>query len=101
MLILEQSKAFIIPTSSSSHINVYELEALLVAFDIWAQSWQQCKVIVYTDNTTTFNGLTILILCGPGNKLLRKLLLIVTQNDIIIEACWIKSADNGLADALF
>ena len=69
---LEQSKAFMTPTSSSSHINVHELEALLVAFDIWAQSWHQSKVIVYTDNTTAFNGLTNLTLGGPGNKPLRK-----------------------------
>ena len=97
---LEQSKAFITPTSSTSHINVHELEALLVAFDIWAKLWHQCKVIVYTDNTTAYNGLTNLTLRGPGNKPLRKLLLLAAQNDIIIEACWIKSADNGLADAL-
>lgn len=34
ILILEQNKAFIIPTSSSSHIYVYELEGLIVEFDI-------------------------------------------------------------------
>ena len=97
---LEQKKAFIIPTSSSSHINVHELEALLVAFDIWAKSWHKCKVIVYTDNTTAFNGLSNLTLRGPGNKPLRQLLLLAAQHDIIIEARWIKSEDNGLADAL-
>ena len=86
--------------NKQSHINVHELEALLVAFDIWAQSWHQSKVIVYTDNTTAFNGLTNLTLRGPGNKPLRKVLLLAAQNDIVIEARWIKSADNGLADAL-
>ena len=98
--ILEQSKAFITPTSSSSHINVHKLGALLVAFDIWAQSWQQCNVIIYTDNIIAFNSLTKLTLYRPSKKSLQKLLLIVVQNDIIINTRWIKSADISLADAL-
>lgn len=89
-----------IPISSSSYINVHELEALLVVFDIWAKSEHQSKVIVFINNTTAFNGLTNLTLRGPGNKPLRKILLLAAQNGIVIEAHWIKSADNGLADAL-
>ena len=49
---LEQSKAFIAPVEDSTHINVHELEALLVAFHLWAPNWQQSKVIIYTNNTT-------------------------------------------------
>lgn len=97
---LEQNKAFLAPIGSSAHVSVHELEALLVAFGIWACSWQQSKVITYTDNTTAFSGLTNLTLRGPGNKPLRKILLLAAQNDIVIEARWIKSEDNGLADAL-
>ena len=97
---LEQSKAFITSSSSASHINVHELEGLLVTFDIWAKLWHQCKVIVYTDNTTAYNSLTNLTLRSPANKPLQKLLLLTAENNVIIEACWIKSGDNGLADAL-
>ena len=65
---LEQSKAFIAPVEDSTHINVHELEALLVAFHLWAPNWQQSKVIIYTDNTTAYNGLTNLTLRGLANK---------------------------------
>lgn len=85
ILILEQSKAFITPTSISSYINIHELEVLPVAFDILAKSWHQYKVIVYNDNITAFNNLTNLMLRSPSNKPLWKLLLLATQNNIVIK----------------
>lgn len=57
-------------TSSSSHINVHELEALLVLFNTWAGLWHYSKIIIYTDNTTAFNGLVKFRLRGLGKKTL-------------------------------
>ena len=37
---------------------------------------------------------------GQPNAPLRELLLLASKYDIVIEACWIRSEDNGLADAL-
>lgn len=56
-------------------------------------------MILYIDNTTADNSFTKFILCDPGNKLLQKLLLLTTHNNIIIEGCCIKSTNNSLADA--
>ena len=57
-------------------------------------------MIVYIDNITAYNSLTKLTLYGLENKSLQKQLLLAAQNNIIIEAYWIKSVDNGLADTL-
>lgn len=65
---LEQSKAFMTSISSWNYINIHKLGVPLVEFDIWAESWYQCKVILYTNNTIVFNGLTNLMLCDPSNK---------------------------------
>lgn len=97
---VEQKHAFIASISNSTHINIHELDALLVAFNLWVTQWQKSKLIIYTDNTTAYNGLQNLTLRGSANKPLRKILLLAAQNDISIEARWIRSSDNGLADAL-
>ena len=81
-------------------INVHEVEAILLAFQIWASNWQRQRVKVYTDSTTAFSGLQDFTLRGPPNAPLREILFLAAKWDIVIEPHWIEGKRNGLADAL-
>lgn len=108
---IPQSQAFIAKTQNFGRphteqtqdpqsINVFEVEAILLAFELWAESWTRQRVIIYTDSSTAESGLLNNTLIGQPNAPLRELLLLASKYDIVIEARWIRSEDNGLADAL-
>lgn len=81
-------------------INVFEVQAILLAFKLFASRWKTHRVVVYTDSTTAYLGLKSNRLRGPPNGPLRAIMLIAAENDIFIEPQWIGSKDNALADAL-
>lgn len=97
---IPQDQAFAVPISAPTHINIHELEAILLAFQEWGQSWSQSELVVYTDSTTAFDGFTRQTLRGKANKPLREILLLAAEHDINITPRWITSQQNGLADAL-
>ena len=72
-------------------INVFEVEAILLAFELWAKSWIRQRVIIYTDSSTAESGLLKNTLIGQPNAPLRELLLLASKYDIVIEALWIRS----------
>ena len=90
----------VIEGRDQSHINVHEVEAVLSAFQQWSHVWHHKRVIVYTDNTTTFAGLAKQTLNSEANGPLRETMLIAARYDILIDARWIESEQNGLADGL-
>ena len=81
-------------------INIHEVEAVLLAFQTFAQKWPQYKAIIYTDNTSVKSEIDRSTLKGPANTPLRELFFVAAKFDIILEARWIPSEANGLADAL-
>ena len=81
-------------------INVHEVEAILLAFQVWAPKWQKQRLKVYTDSTTAFSGLREYTLKGPANAPLREIWLLAAKWDIVIDSYWIEGKRNGLADAL-
>lgn len=86
--------------SATTHsINVFEVQAILLAFQLFASSWKQARLIVNTDSATAFAGLRLTRLWGPPNIPLREIMLLASEHDILIEPQWIKSESNGLADA--
>ena len=89
-----------IPEVDWKHINVHEVQAILMAFQHWGDIWTKKKVVVHTDSTTAHAGLSKCALHGQANAPLRTLLLLCASKDILIEAIWIESLQNGLADAL-
>lgn len=95
-----QNNAFAVPIISVTHINIHELEAILLAMETWAKDWSQAELIMYTDSTTAFDGLTHHTLRGEANSPLRRILLLAAEYDIKITPRWIPSQQNGLADAL-
>ena len=66
-------------------INVYEVEALLLAFQLWVPAWHKKKVIIHTDNKTTVTGLKNLAIRGPANASLREILLLAARWDVSIK----------------
>lgn len=38
-------------------INVFEVQAILLAFQLFASRWRYCKIIIYTNSITAFSGL--------------------------------------------
>lgn len=97
---IRQDHAFAIPITTPTHINIHELEAILVAVKAWSKDWSHKVLNIYTDSTTAFNGLTRYTLRGEANSTLRKILLLAAEHDIKITPQWIPSHQNGLADAL-
>ena len=81
-------------------INVHEVEAILLAFQIWAEKWSGQRLRVFTDSTTAHSGLRKFTLKGPPNAPLREIWLLAAKWDIVIKAHWIEGKKNGLADAL-
>ncbi len=67
-------------------INVYELEAILLAFKIWAPRWSKQRLKVFTDSTSTFSSLREFILKGPPNAPVQEIWLLAAKWDIVIEA---------------
>ncbi len=81
-------------------INVHEVEAIFLAFQLWSPTWHRHRVIVHTDSTTAFSGLHHSTLQGPANAPLRQTLLLAAKWDIVIEPRWVEGKKNCLADAL-
>lgn len=81
-------------------INVHEVEAILLAFQLWSPSWHRRLVVVHTDSSTAFSGMQDSTLRGPANAPLRQVLLLAAKWDIVIEPRWVEDKRNGLADAL-
>lgn len=85
---------------ATSHINVLEICALQLAFATWHKIWAGHRLIVFTDSTTAWNGLTNQSLRGPPNLPLREVLLFAAAVNISLQPQWIPTQENKLADAL-
>lgn len=81
-------------------IIVFEVQAILQAFQLFASRWRHCKIIIYTDSTTAFSGLKSNRFRGPPNVPLCQIMLLAAEYDVFMESRWLESKANGLADAL-
>ncbi len=81
-------------------INVHKVEAILLAFQIWAEKCSGQWLRVFTDSTTAHSGLREFTLKGPPNAPLREIWLLAAKWDIVIEAHRIEGKRKGLDDAL-
>jgi hypothetical protein len=81
-------------------INIYEIQAILLAFQTWCHRWKKMRIVVSTDSSTAQQGLCKKTLAGLANEPLRAILLLAAEHDILIEPRWISGRSNTLADAL-
>lgn len=79
-------------------INAHEIEAIILAFQLWPPAWHRKKVIIYTDSTTAAAGLENSVLRCPANAFLHQILLLAARWDVSIKPQWIEGKKNGLAN---
>ena len=88
------------PSTLAFDINIFEMEAISQAFELFSYQWRGHRVFVHTDNSTACIGLNKHTLSSPANAPLRNTLLQAAGSDIIIVPQWISGESNGLANAL-
>ena len=84
----------------NEHSNTKEMRAVEQALLYWGKQWQGKKVIMHIDNRAVVHGLENQSIRGSSMDVLRRCLLLATDHDLEIEARWIPTNANTLADAL-
>ena len=84
----------------NEHINTKEMRAVEQAVLYWGKQWQGKKVITHINNRAVVHGLENQTIRGSSMDVLRRCLLLATEHDEEIEARWIPTNANTLADAL-
>jgi hypothetical protein len=84
----------------NAHINVKEVSAILQAFLLFSMQWAHHRVFIFTDSTVAYLGMSKQALRGPAHRPLLALLSLAAAHDIEIQAHWLSTSENQLADAL-
>ena len=82
------------------HINAKEMRAVEEGFLRWGQHWRGCRVTLYIDNQAVVYAIKNRTIRGSTMDILRRCLLLASQNDLELRPCWIPTGMNKLADAL-
>jgi hypothetical protein len=91
----------ILQRKPTEHINTRELRAVEQCLLHWGQSWAGHSVQFNVDNTVALHGINNRTTRGEPMKILRRLLLLAATFQIHnLQAVWIPSEENALADAL-
>lgn len=101
----QPGRAFSIPLPrhiwrKREHINIQELRAVEQALLHWGNQWQATKVVMHIDNRAVVYALENRTIRGASMSVLRRCLILAAEYDLDIEARWISTKDNELADAL-
>ena len=101
----DPGSAFAIPlppyiARTKEHINTKEMRVVEQAILHWGARWKGKRVICHMDNRAVFHGLENRTIRGATMDVLRRCLLLATEYDWEIEARWIPTKNNALADAL-
>jgi len=84
----------------SRHIDWKEAYAILFAFANWSAQWRDCLVTIHCDNWTIVSAINSRTIRGPAIDILQALFLVAALDNIEIQATWLSSRDNWIADAL-
>jgi len=66
----------------------------------WGKKWRGKTVRMHIDNRAVAHALSNRTIRGASMPVMRRCLLLATEYDIDIEAHWISTKENALADAL-
>ncbi|KAI3244694.1 hypothetical protein CBS147309_9556 [Penicillium roqueforti] len=83
-----------------AHINTTEVDAILQGFLLFSHRWLHHTLVIHTDSSTAYTGLSKGFLHGPPNVPLKSLHILAAARDIQIVPHWLPSGENTLADAL-
>ena len=81
-------------------IQFKEMRAVLHAIRLWLHKLQGSRIILYCDNEACIQGLRKQSIRGPAMAPLRDIALLLARFDITIDAKWIPTRANELADDL-
>jgi len=82
------------------HINTQEMRAVEQALLHWGSSWHGKRVLLHTDNRSVAYGIAKRTIHAGSMEVLRRCLLLTAEYDLELEAEWISTNANALADAL-
>ena len=82
------------------HINTKEMRAVEQALLYWGSQWRGPKVIMHVDNRAVAHCLKNQTIRGAPMDVLGRCLLLAAEYDLDLEARWIPTRENALADAL-
>ena len=97
--------AFSIPLPRSlvkgqEHINTQEMRAVEQVLLHWGNKWRGKILIMHIDNKAVVHGLKNRTIRGGSINVLRRCLLLATEYDLELEAQWVSTKENALANAL-
>jgi len=84
----------------NEHINTPEMQGVEQALLHWGSSWQGQRVLLHTNNRSVTYGIAKRNIRGGSLEVLRRCLLLGAEYDLQLEAQWISTKGNVLADPL-
>jgi len=88
------------PSERNEHINTQERRAVEQALLYWGPIWKGKRVLLHTENRMVAYGIAKGTSRGGPMQVLQRCLLLATANDSELEARWISTKENVLANAL-
>ena len=84
----------------SKHIGPKKISAVFLALNKWHTQLVKSKLLIFWDNFGLTPGLTHFSIREAAMSSLRKIAMMLSLYDIVIEDQWISTRDNWLADIL-
>ena len=66
----------------------------------WASMWKGKTLVMHVDNRAVAHGIANQTIRGGSMQVLRRWLLLASEYDLEVEALWVPTKENALADAL-
>jgi len=82
------------------HMNTEEMRAVEQVLLHWGRRWKGKLLLMYVDNQAVAHGLTNGTIRGAPMRVLRRCLLLAAEYDLDLQAHWVSTNEDALADAL-
>ena len=66
----------------------------------WGSTWRGKQVVMHVDNRAIAHGMLNRTIRGASMEILRRCMLLAAEFDLELDAQWIPTKENALADAL-
>ena len=84
----------------AKRINFKEMTAVLQALVRWIETFKGSHLHIFCDNFPVMQGLRKNSICGEAMQPLRRIAMLCAEQDIEVQAHWISTKQNSLADML-
>jgi len=86
--------------NAKKHINTLKMHVVEQVLLYWGRRWKGKLLVIHVDNQAVAHGLANQTIRGAPMRILRRYLLLATDYDVDLEARWVSTTENTLADAL-